>query len=283
MYCFHYLPTHTYVISNSFTPWLVPTLLHTDELHLNTRHKYLINLCLLNLSIPSQILFKESLTPTPWYVHALLYHIYIGTLESPPFGLYVLISSLVQAIFVVSIFHILYPLPFPIFPRRLLVGYWPKPLSDLDLRTAYNINWMVLPGIYEENYLHRKPNFSLFICIQISSGKYHKWNISLFNNFRLTYPDGDITYSAITQGSHFPPTGNNLQCTNVIFPCQHTLSLIGVDVTRLTLFYPNPCIQAHTNIPGRPVLYIYRVKLLLHPHHHNYILCAARCPSCFEV
>ena len=80
MYFYHYLPTHTYVLFNSFTPRLVPTLLHTDELHLNTQQKYFINLHIRHLSITYQIMFKASLTPTPWYVHYLLYHISIGTL-----------------------------------------------------------------------------------------------------------------------------------------------------------------------------------------------------------
>ena len=37
MYCSHYLPTHTYVLYNYFTPRVVPTLLYTEKLHLNTR------------------------------------------------------------------------------------------------------------------------------------------------------------------------------------------------------------------------------------------------------
>ena len=142
------------------------------------------------------------------------------------------------AIFVVSRFHILYPLHSIIFLRRLLVVYWPNPLSDLDLSTASNINCKVLPVWDEDNYLHSEPNWSLLICIQRYSWKYHKWNIYLFNRCRLTYPDGDITSNAINQGSHFLYTGNTPQCTNVLFPIQHTISPIGVDVPKWTWFPP---------------------------------------------
>ena len=238
MYWYHSLPTHTYIPSNSFTPRPAQTILQTDEIHLNTRPKYLINLCLRHLIIPSHIIFKASLTPTPWYVHALLYHISIGNHESPPFGLFVLISSVIWAIFVVSSFHIWYPIYFLIFPIILLVGYWPNPLSDLDLRTASKITCKVLPGVDKDNYIQSEPKWSLFICIQLYYGKYHKWNISLFKRLRLTYLDGDITSSAIAQGSNFSPTGNTTQCTTVLFHCQNALSLIGVDVPRRDCFPP---------------------------------------------
>ena len=135
-------------------------------------------------------------------------------------------------------FHILYALHFLICPWRLLVVYWPKPLSDLDLRTASKITCNVLPGVYEDNDLHSKPNCSLLICIQRSYGNSHRWNLYLFKRLRLTYPDGNITYSAITQGSNLPPTGNNPQCTTVIFPWHHTLYLIGADVPIWACFPP---------------------------------------------
>ena len=95
------------------------TILHTDYLHLNTRKKYPINLHLCHLSIPYQILISALITPMTRSVHALMYHISVGTIESSPFLLSVLISFLVQAIFVVSSFHILYILHFLICPRRL--------------------------------------------------------------------------------------------------------------------------------------------------------------------
>ena len=174
MYCSHYLPTHTNVPSNSFNTRLVPTLLRTDELHLNTRQNNLINLHLRHLLIPYQIISKALLTTIPWYVHALLYQISIGTLESSPFGLYVLISSLLWAIFVVSSFHILYPLCFLIFARRLLVGYWPKPLPDFDLCTASKITWKVLTGGDEDNHTHSETKCYMFVCIQRYYVKSHK-------------------------------------------------------------------------------------------------------------
>ena len=181
-------------------------------------------------------MFKALLTPMTLYVHSLLYHISIGNIESSPFGLFVLILSLILAIFVVSSFYILYPLHFIISPRRLLVGCWTKPLYDLDLRTASMITCKVLPGGDEDNYLHSEPNWSLFICIQISSGKYHNWNLSLFRRSGLTYPDGDIKSSTITQGSQFPTTCNTTQCSNVVSSCQYTISIIGAGVPRWTCF-----------------------------------------------
>ena len=137
-----------------------------------------------------------------------------------------------------SSFHILYPIHFLIWPRWLLVVYWPKPLYDLYLRTAYNITGKVLPGREEYGYLHIKPNCSLFTRIQRSYRKYHKWNISLFKILRLAYPDGGITSSSIAQGSHLPPTGKTTQWTTVIFHFQHTLYLIGVGVIIWTYFTP---------------------------------------------
>ena len=147
-------------------------------------------------------------------------------LSRPPFLSYVLISLLVRAIFFVSSFQILYPLHFLICPRILLVVYLPKPLSDLDLRTDSKITCKVISEGDEDNYIHSKPNCSLFICIQRYSWKYHKRNISLLKRLRLTYPDGNITSSTIIQGSHFPPTSNNHQCTTILFHLQNTLSLI---------------------------------------------------------
>ena len=85
-------PNHTYFPANSFTPRLASTLLHDDELCISTRQNYLINLRLRHLIILSQIMFKSSLTPTPLYVHALLSHISIGTIESSPFVLPILVS-----------------------------------------------------------------------------------------------------------------------------------------------------------------------------------------------
>ena len=210
MYWYLYLPTHTYYLSNSFTLRLVSPLLHTDELHINIWQKYLINFNIHHLGITYKIMFKDLLTPMTLSVHYLLYHISIGTLESSPFGFYVLVSSLFRYICVVSSFYILYPLHFLICPIILLVGYWPKPLYDLDLSTASKTTCMVLPGGDEDNYLHSEPNWSSFICIQGSSGKYHNWNLSLFRRSGLTYPDGDIKSSTITQGSQFPTTGNTI-------------------------------------------------------------------------
>ena len=99
---------------------------------------------------------------------------------------------------------------------------WPKPFYELESR------------IY--NYLHSKPNCSLSICIQISSRKYHNWNIYLFKIFRLTYPYGNITSRAIDQDSYLPTTGKTTQCTTFLFHYQHTLSLIGVEVPIWTCF-----------------------------------------------
>ena len=60
-----YTTSYNIGLKDSFTPRLVPALLHTEKLLLNTRQEYLINLCLRHLSIPSQIMFKASLTHMP--------------------------------------------------------------------------------------------------------------------------------------------------------------------------------------------------------------------------
>ena len=63
MYCPHDLPTNTYFPVNSFTPLLLPTLLHTDELRLNSRQKYFITFFLHRLIINSRIMCKDFQLP----------------------------------------------------------------------------------------------------------------------------------------------------------------------------------------------------------------------------
>ena len=72
--------------------------------------------------------------------------------------------------------------------------------------------------------------------IQVSSRKHHKWNLSLFKRCRLTYPDGNITYSVIYQGSLLFTTRNTTKCTTVIFHYQHILSFIWGNVPIWTCF-----------------------------------------------
>ena len=238
MYFSRDLPTHTSFPEKSFTLCQVPTLLHNDELRLNTQKKYIINLRLHHLIIPSQIIIKASLSPQPWSVHALLDHISISNIESSSSGSYVLISTLAWTIFFVSIFHRSSPIHFILGPRRLWVASWPKPFSDLDSKNASKITCKVLLGVDEYKSLHIKPNCSSFIWNQRYSRQSHKLNISLFNMRSLTYHDEDITYGAITQGSQFPLTSKNPKSTTVIFPCHHTISLIGVYVPIWTCFPP---------------------------------------------
>ena len=239
MYFSHALPTHTYFPSDSFTPCLGPTLLYDDDICPNTWQNSLVNLRLNHLSICSEIMFRASLTPMHWSSHAFLYQIYIGTIDSSPFDSHVLISLIVRNIFNVSGFHILCPIHCIIGYRRLWVASWYKPLYYLDLNTASKITCRVLSGVDEFKYLYSKSNLSSFICIQIYSGHSHKLNIFLFKRRRLTYTNFDITSGAITQCSHFSPTRNNPQFTTVLFPCQHTKSLIWLHVPRQTCFPPS--------------------------------------------
>ena len=51
----------------------------------------------------------------------------------------------------------------------------------------------------------------------------------------------------------------------------------------MNLLSSNPFIQASTNSLGRPGFYIYRIQLILNPHHQNYILCVVHCPYWFNV
>ena len=106
-------------------------------------------------------------------------HIYCY-IDSSPFGLSVLISLLVQAIFFVYGLHILSSLCFLIGYIRLWAASWPKPFYDLDLRTTSKIKFNVLPVGDEDKSLHSKPNRYSFICIQRSVRQYHKWNIYLY-------------------------------------------------------------------------------------------------------
>ena len=76
--------------SNTFNPRLVPTLLHTDKLHCNSRQNSLIKFCFRHLSITSWIsclgLFTPScpiyplviLNHTPWD-HLFSYPLFSGT------------------------------------------------------------------------------------------------------------------------------------------------------------------------------------------------------------
>ena len=42
----------------------------------------------------------------------------------------------------------------------------------------------------------------------------------------------------------------------------------------MNLLSPKPCVQAPTNSPGLPGIYLYRSQLLLHPHHQElYFMC----------
>ena len=116
--------------------------------------------------------------------------------------------------------------------------YWHNPLYDLESITISKITCKVLSGGDKFSYLYIKLNFSSFICIQVSFGKQHTWNLFLIMRCRHTYPYGDITSIKISKRSQFPPTGNTTQCTTVIITYQHTLSLIWVNIPMWTWFQP---------------------------------------------